>query len=88
MSSIIAVLIWSTAFLHKSLLLIEVFALLAPFRRLILAILFLLIALLLSLVNSTTVVFGRAVNSHQLQRLSLRRVDELVLSASGHDDDV
>jgi hypothetical protein len=88
MSSIIAVLIWSTTFLHKSLLLIEVFALLAPLRRLVLAVLFFLISLFLGLVHSAAVVLCRTVHSHKLQRLSLRRVDELVLSASGHDDDV
>jgi hypothetical protein len=88
MSSIVAILIWSTAFLHKTVLLVELFALLAPLRRLVLAILFLFIAFLLSLVNSAAIVFGRAVHSHQLQRLSLRCVNELVLSASGHDDDI
>jgi hypothetical protein len=88
MSSIVAILIWSTAFLHKSVLLIKVFALLAPLRRLVLAILLLFIAFLLGLVNSAAIVFGRAVHSHELQRLSLRCVDELVLSTCGHDDDV
>jgi hypothetical protein len=88
MSSIVAILIRPTTFLHESVLLIVLFALLAPLRRLILAILLLFIAFLLSLVNCAAIMLGRAVHSHQFQRLSLRRVDELVLSTSGHDDDV
>jgi hypothetical protein len=88
MSSIVAIFVWSTAFLHKSLLLIEVFALLAPFRCLVLAILFLLISLFLGLVHGAAIVLCRTVHSYQLQWLSLGGVDELVLSASGHDDDV
>jgi hypothetical protein len=88
MSSIVAIFIWSTAFLHKTVLLVKLFALLAPLRCLVLTILLLFIAFLLSLVNSAAIVFGRAVHSYKLQRLSLRCVDELVLSTSGHDDDV
>jgi hypothetical protein len=88
MSSIIAILIRSTTLLDKSILLVEVLALLTPLRGLILAILFLFIAFFLGLVDSATVMLRRTVHSHELEWLGLRCVDELVLGASGHDDDV
>lgn len=62
--SIIAILIGTTTLFHKTLLLVEVLALLTPLRRLVLAVLFLFVALFLRLVDSATVVFRGAVHSH------------------------
>jgi hypothetical protein len=88
MSSIIAVLIGAATFLDQTLLLIVLLTLLTPLRRLIFSILFFLVTLFLSFVNSSTVMLRWAVDRHKLQRLSLRCVDELVLSAGWDDDDV
>lgn len=88
MSPIIPTLIRAATLLHKPLRLIILLALLTPLRRLILPILLLLIALLFSLVHSPTVVLSGTIHSHQLQRLRLRSVDELVLRAGGHDHDI
>jgi hypothetical protein len=88
MSSIIAILIRTAAFLDQTLLLVVILALLTPLWRLILAILLFLVALLLGLVDSSAVMLRRTVNSHELQRLGLRCVDELVLSAGWYHDDI
>jgi hypothetical protein len=88
MSSIITILIRPATLLHKSIFLIGFLTLLTPLRCLVLAILLLFIAFFLRLMDSATIVLSRAVHSHELQRLSLRSVDELMLSASGHDNDV
>jgi hypothetical protein len=88
MSSIIAIFIRTATFLDQTLLFIVIFALLTPLRCLILAILLFLIALLLGLVDSSAVMLRRTVNSHELQRLGLRCVDELVLSACWHHNDI
>jgi hypothetical protein len=88
MSSIIAILIRTAAFLDQTLLLVVILALLTPLWRLILAILLFLIALFLGLVDSSAVMLRRTVNSHELQRLGLRCVDELVLSAGWYHDDI
>lgn len=88
MSSIVAVLIRPATLLHQALLFIMILAPLAPLRRFILAILLLLVALFLGLVYSPAIMLRRAVNSHELQRLGLRCVDELVLSAGWYHDDI
>jgi hypothetical protein len=88
MSSIIAVLIRTATFLDQALLFVVILALLTPLWRLILAILLFLIALLLGLVDSSAVMLRGTVNSHELQRLGLRCVDELVLSAGWYHDDI
>jgi hypothetical protein len=88
MSSIIAILVRTATFLDQTLLLVVILALLTPLWRLILAILLFLIALFLGLVDSSAVMLRRTVNSHELQRLGLRCVDELVLSAGWHHDDI
>lgn len=88
MPAIVAILIRSTALLNHTLLLILGLAQLTPLGRLVLAVLLLLVTLFLRLVHSPAVVLRRAVNSDQLQRLRLGRVDELVLSTSRHNHDV
>jgi len=88
MSSIVTILVRSAAFLDKTLLHIVLFALLTPLRRLILATLFLFIALFLRLVNSSTVMLCWAVHSDELQRLGFGCVDELVLSAGWDHNNV
>jgi hypothetical protein len=69
-------------------LLVVLLALLTPLWRLILAVFLFFVTLFLRLMNSPAIMLRRAVNSHELQRLCLRRVDELVLSAGWDDDDV
>jgi hypothetical protein len=88
MPPIIPTLIRPTTLLHKPLLQIILLALLTPLWRLILPILLLLITLLLRLMHSPTIMLSGTIHSHKLQRLRLRSIDELVLSPSGHDDDV
>jgi hypothetical protein len=88
MSSIITVLIRTATFLDQALLLIVILALLTPLRRLILAVLLFLITFFLGLVDSSAIMLRWAVNSYKLQRLSLRCVDELVLSAGWYHDDI
>jgi hypothetical protein len=88
MPSIITILIRSATLLDQTMLLIVLLALLTPLWRFVFAILLFLIALFLRLVNRPATMLRRAVNSHELQRLRLRRVDELVLSSGWDDDDV
>jgi hypothetical protein len=88
MSSIVTILIRPATFLDQTMLFVVFFALLTPLWSLILATLFLFIALFLRLVNSSTVMLCWAVHSDELQRLGLGCVDELVLSAGRDNDDV
>lgn len=88
MPSIITILIRSATLLDQTMLLVVLLALLTPLWRFVFAILLFLIALFLRLVNRPAIMLRRAVNSHELQRLRLRRVDELVLSSGWDDDDV
>lgn len=88
MPSIITIFIGTATFLDKTLLLIVILALLTPLRRLIFAILLFLITLFLGLVDSSAIMLRRAVNSDELQRLGLRCVDELMLSAGWYHDDI
>lgn len=88
MPTIVLTPVRSTARLDQLMLLIEVLGLLAPLRRLVLPILLFLVTFLFSLVHSTAVVLGRAIYSHQFKWLRLGSVDELVLGARRHDDNV
>lgn len=88
MPPIIPTLIRPTTLLHQSLLQVALLTLLTPLRRLIFPTFFLLIALLLSLMNSPTIMLRGTVNSHKLQRLRFGGVDELVLGTGWHDYDV
>ena len=88
MPPIIPTLIRPSTLLDKPLLRIKLLTLLTPLRRLILPTLLLFIALFFRLMHSPTIVLGGTVHCHQLQRLRFRSVDELVLRAGWHDDDV
>jgi hypothetical protein len=88
MPSIITILIGSATLLDQTMLLVVLLALLTPLWRLILAVFLFFVTLFLRLMNSPAIMLRRAVNSHELQRLRLRRVDELVLSSGWDDDDV
>lgn len=88
MPPIIAICIWPSARLYQSLLLIICLILLAPLRRLILAALLLCVALLFRLMHRLAVVLRRTVHRHNLQRLRLGRVVELMLRPCWYDDDV
>jgi hypothetical protein len=86
MSAIITILIRTTLFLGKPLLLIGGLALLTPFWGLIFACILLFITLFLSLVHCPGIVLGGTVHSNQFQRLILAGVVELVFCARWYDD--
>jgi hypothetical protein len=88
MPSIITILIGSATLLDQTMLLVVLLALLTPLWRLILAVFLFFVTLFFRLVNSPAIMLRWAVNSHELQRLGLGSVDELVLSSGWDDDDV
>lgn len=69
MSPIIAIGIWTSTLFDKTLLLVAFLALLAPLWCLILAVVFLLIALLLRLVHAPRIMLCRAVDRDELEWL-------------------
>lgn len=85
MPPIIPTLIRPPTLLHKTLLPIIFLTLLTPLRRLIFPIFLLFVALFLRLMYSPTIVLSGTIHRHQLQRLRLGSVYELVLRAGRHD---
>lgn len=88
MAAVIAILVWATALLDKTILLILALALLAPRGRFVPSSILFLVALFFGLVNRLRIVLGGAVYRHKLERLGLGGVDELVLRASRNNDDI